>query len=186
MIGTIIYIVGILVLLICLMGIIFLTKNEKLNMINYKIEMCEKDIEKNLNQKEESINRLISIVERQLKISIKDFEDVKNLKSSKVDNNTRDKILTNSYVQIMKIYVDNPELNDIKSFEGMLKDVDSDEMNLISLRTLYNKSLCELNSLRNSFFNKVICKIKNYKQRDLYEGKEMNEVIEKELDNLVI
>lgn len=186
MVTTIIYIVGIVVLIACLIGIMVLSKSDKLNMLIYKLNMCENDIDKTLNQKEEAILRLISIIERQLNISLKEFEDVKNLKSTKLIMQEKDKILSNAHIQIMKIYVDNPKLNEVKSFDGMLKDIDNDEMNMISLRTLYNKCASQFNNERNKFMNKIICKFKKQDIKTLYEGKELHEVIEKELDNLVI
>ena len=184
--GTVIYVIGSILLITCLIGILFLTKGDKLSMLVYKINMCENDIDKNLNQKEEATLRLISIIERQLNISLKDFDDVKNLKSTKPNNVEKDKVLTNAYIQIMKIYVDNPKLEEVKSFDGMLKDIDNDEMAMISLRTLYNKCASEFNNINKNVINNIICKFKKYDVKPLYDGKELHEVIEKELDNLVI
>ncbi len=183
---TAIYVVGVIVLIGSLIGIFLLLKNDKLNTLVYKIDMCEKEMNDHLKMKEENVLRLISIINRQLNLDLKEFEKVKNLKASKVNNIEKDKILTEAFDEIKKVYVDNSELSDIKSFDGILKDIDNDEISLISLRTLYNKSAGEYNMLLGKFPFGIISKFRKLTVRPLYQGKELQEVIEKELSNLVI
>ena len=127
-----------------------------------------------LNNKEELILRVIGIIGRQLNTEFKVFESVKNIKASKINNYDRDKLLSEAFLNIEKIYLDNPELKDIKSFDGIIKDIKKNEVKLVSLRTLYNK--CS---------SGIICKIKKMSVRTLYEGKELGDEIDKEL-NFVI
>ena len=183
---TAIYVVGVIVLIGSLIGIFLLLKNDKLNTLVYKIDMCEKEMNDHLKMKEENVLRLISIINRQLNLDLKEFDKFKNLKASKVNNIEKDKILTEAFDEIKKVYVDNSELSDIKSFDGILKDIDNDEISLISLRTLYNKSTGEYNMLLGKFPYGVISKFRKLTVRPLYQGKELQEVIEKELSNLVI
>lgn len=183
---TAIYVVGVIVLIGSLIGIFLLLKNDKLNTLVYKIDMCEKEMNDHLKMKEENVLRLISIINRQLNLDLKEFDKVKNLKASKVNNIEKDKILTEAFDEIKKVYVDNSELSDIKSFDGILKDIDNDEISLISLRTLYNKSTGEYNMLLGKFPFGIISKFRKLTVWPLYQGKELQEVIEKELSNLVI
>ena len=97
----------------------------------------------------------------------------------------KDKLLISAFEEITKIYTDNPNLKEIKSFDGIIKDINKNEIKLISLRTLYNKCAMEFNSICNKFPYKVICKFKKFKERTLYEGKELNDEIEKELNFVV-
>ena len=183
---TIIYVIGIIILILSLIGIFLLLKNDRLNMLVYKINMCEKDIDSHLKTKEENTLRLISIINRQLKLDLKEFAKVKNLKAIKVNNVEKDKMLTEAFKGIRKVYADNAELSEVKSFDGIIKDIDADEMSLISLRTLYNKCTSEYNMLNSKFPYKLICKFKKFNTKPLFEGKELEQVIEKELSNLVI
>ena len=107
---------------------------------------------------------------------------VKNIKTSKINNYERDILLTEAFEEINKIYLDNPDLKNIKSFDGLIKDVKKNEIKLVSLRTLYNKCTLEFNDLYKKFPYNVICKIRKFKLRSVYQGKELNGEIEKELN----
>lgn len=183
---TIIYVTSTIVLLGSLIAIFFLIKNDKLKNIKYKIDMCEKDIDSFLKTKEEDIIRLISIINRELDLDIKEFESVKNLKISKLNNIEKDELLSKTFEEIKKIYVDNSELSKVKSFDGIIKDVEKNEINIISLRTLYNKCTTEFNSLKTKFPYNLICKFTHQYTKELYKGKELQEIIEKELETIVI
>ena len=181
---TLIYVVGIILLLGSLIAIFFLIKNDKLKNITYKIDMCEKDIDSFLKTKEEDITRLISIINRELNLDLKEFESVKNLKISKLNNIEKDVLLTKTFEEIRKIYIDHPELAKVKSFDGIIRDIDKNEINIISLRTLYNKCSSEFNSLKSKFPYGLICKVRKLDTKELFRGKELQEVIEKELETI--
>ena len=74
------YIIGILLLVICLVLIFFVSKSERIVNLTYKFNMCEKEINVFLNNKEELILRVIGIIGRQLNTEFKVFESVKNIK----------------------------------------------------------------------------------------------------------
>ena len=183
---TLIYVGGSLVLVVCLILIFYLIKSDRLNRDLYKIEMCDTEIDAVLNAEEENILRLISIINREINLDIKEFEKVKKLKTNRINNIEKDKLLTETYDEIKKIYVDNNKLSKVKSFDGILKDIEKSETNLISLRTLYNKCASNINFLIRKFPYGIIGKIRKIKNLPLYEGKELHEVIDKELNNLVI
>jgi len=182
---TFLFILGIIVLLVCIIGIYILTKSEVVTMLMFKTGMCESDIAERLKNKEDFILRCINIINRQLKLDIKIFEDVKNLKATKPNNYDRDKILSDAFAEIEKIYVDNPSLKKVKSFDGIIRDIESLEIELISLRTLYNKWACEFNNVSVKFPYKFICKFRKFKTKSLYDGKELKSDIEKELNFVV-
>lgn len=178
---TFLFILGIIILLICIIGIYILTKSEIVSMLVFKTGMCESDIDERLKNKEDLILRCINIINRQLKLEIKVFDDVKNLKSIKPTNYDKDNILSNAFNEIEKIYIDNPNLKKVKSFDGIIRDIENIEIELISLRTLYNKWACEFNNICVKFPYKFICKFRKFKFKSLYEGKELTSDIEKEL-----
>ena len=185
MMDIILYVSGVLVLIICIVLIFFMSKGEKLINLVYKFNMCDKEIVEFLNIKESLILRVIGIIERELKSEFKLFDEVKNIKVSKPSSYDKDSLLTCVYDEISKIYMDNPNLKEIKSFDGIIKDINKNEVKLISLRTLYNKCAGEFNGICKKFPYNIICRIKKYKERTLYEGKELNNEIEKELNFVV-
>ena len=103
---TTLYIIGILLLVICLVLIFFVSKSERIVNLAYKFNMCEKEINVFLNNKEELILRVIGIIGRQLNTEFKVFENVKNIKASKINNYDRDKLLSEAFLNIEKIYFD--------------------------------------------------------------------------------
>ncbi len=176
------YVIGFIILICCIVMIYILNKNEIITMLIYKTGMCENDIDERLKNKEDLINRCINIINRNKKIDIKIFEDVKNIKASKLNNYDKDRLLTNAYDEIEKIYTDNPDLVSVKSFDGIIKDIDKLEIELISLRTLYNKCACEFNNLYNKFPYNMIIKMRKFSIKSLYEGRELKVNLEKELN----
>lgn len=176
------FVLGVAVVIFCLLGIYFLNKNEILTKLMYKIGLCESDIDERLKNKEDLLTRIINIINRQIKLEIKIFDEVKNLKANKPNNYDKDKVLSDAFKEINQIYIDNPKLKEVKSFDGLVKDVEKLEIEMISLRTIYNKTACEFNNLKIKFPYKLICKMRKFGIKSLYEGKELKGNIEKELN----
>ncbi len=182
-----IYIIGTILLIGSLVSIFFIAKNERLNTIIYKLDMCDRDLDDNLKKKEDEILRLINIINRELDLDIKDFEEVRNIKSNKLTLNEKDILLSRVHEQIKSIYKDNfSKLNAVKSFDGIMNDLDREEIKFISLRTLFNKNVEDFNSLYYKFPYTLIVRIRKIDKKYPYAGVELKEAIEKELDNLVI
>lgn len=183
--ATFLFVLGSIIIIICLVSIFFLSKGETITILMYKTGICENDMSERLKNKEDLIIRCINIIIRQLKLDIKIFDEVKNIKSSKLNNYEIDKLLSNAHKEICKIYTDNPSLKDIKSFDGIIRDLEKLEIEMISLRTLYNKCACEFNNYYAKFPYAFICKAKKFSMKSLYEGREIKGEIEKELNFVV-
>lgn len=178
----ILFIIGLIVLLGCLIGIFIITKGNIILSLAYKTQLCEKDIDDKLKEKEDLELRVINIINRQIKIDIKIFESIKNLKVDKLNNYDKDSLLTSGFVEINKIYSDNKKLSEVKSFDGLIKDIEKLEIELMGLRTLYNKWASEFNNLSSKFPYNMICKFKKISVKSLYDGKELRMNDEKELN----
>lgn len=182
---TFLFILGLIVLFVCLILIFYITKSEILLSLVYKMNMCKKEVEEFLKVKEDLVLRVINIISRELNIEYKIFDEVKNIKTSKLDQYDRDVLLDEAYFEVTNIYQDNYKLKEVKSLDGIMKDLNKNEIKLISLRTLYNKCAGEFNNIYKKFPYNYICKLRKFNIRKLYEGKELNSEIEKEL-NLII
>lgn len=179
---VVLFIIGVIVLIGCLVAIFFISKSENVLSLAYKTQLCENDINDRLKEKEDLELRVINIINRQIKLDIKIFEDVKNLKVDKLNNYDKDTLLSSCYLEISKIYSDNSELSNTKSFDGLIKDIEKIEVELMGLRTLYNKWAISFNNLYSKFPYNIICKVKKLSIKHLYDGKELKNVDEKELN----
>ena len=108
--ATFLFIFGVIIIIFCLVSIFFLSKGEAITILIYKTGICENDMSDRLKNKEDLIIRSINIIVRQLKLDIKIFDEVKNIKSSKLNNYEIDKLLSKAHNEINKIYIDNPSL----------------------------------------------------------------------------
>ena len=178
------YVVGAIIIILCLVLIFFVSKNEHLTMVFYKTNMCESDIDDKLKNREDLTIRCINIINRQINLDIKLFEEVKNIKINKVSNYDKDKLLSTAYEEIKKIYEDNPKLNEVKSFDGIIKDLEKLEVELISLRTFYNKYASEFNNMNGKFPYNILSAIRKFKLKNLYLGRELKDDL-KELDVVI-
>lgn len=182
---TFLFVLGVIIILFCLVAIFFLSKGEMITILMYKTGICENDMSDRLKSKEDLIIRCINIIIRQLKLDIKIFDEVKNIKANKLNNYEIDKLLSDAHKEICKIYTDNPSLKDVKSFDGIVRDLEKLEIEMISLRTLYNKCACEFNNYHSKFPYSLICKVKKFSMKSLYDGREIKGEIEKELNFIV-
>ncbi len=180
--NVVLFVIGVVVLVGCLLAIFFLIKSENVLSLVYKFGLCENDIDDKLKEKEDLILRAINIINRQIKLDIKIFDEVKNLKINKLNNYDKDILLSDTFKEIEKIYSDNQNLSEVKSFDGLIKDIEKLEIELIGLRTLYNRWASEFNNLYNRFPYNIICKFKKLKIKNLYNGKELRVDNEKELN----
>ena len=79
---TAIYVLGIILLIGSVVGLFYLVKNERLNAIIYKLDMCDRDLDDNLKKKEDEILRLINIINRELglfEVHLACWEDIVDL-----------------------------------------------------------------------------------------------------------
>lgn len=162
-----------IVFFLCLIFIYIIIKYQILSNLLYKINESNKFLEKNIKDKYDLEIRIINIIERKLKIVSKNFEEIKKINIDKLGYIEVDRILTDCNKEIFDIESDYPKLSNIKSFNGIFDDLKLNEIHIISLKTYYNEHVAEYNNILKSFPNNIISKIKNYKFKSFYEGKEL-------------
>lgn len=174
-VNYIILLIPLFILIISLFSIFLLAKHNQLTNLLYKLDYSNQLIEKNLETKYNLIVRSINIIERKIKIVSKNFEEIKKINIKKLDAIELDKVLSVSNNEIIEIHIDYTKLSNVKSFNEIIEDLKSNELNLISLRTYYNKNVAEYNNLLQNFPNNIITKFKKLKLKTFYEGKELEE-----------
>lgn len=173
--NVILLIIGILLFIIGLLVILFLYFNNNIKELLYKTDDSEESIYEKLKDKNSIVIRLIKIIENRYKVESKIFEQVKKIKQDQQSLFKSDKLLTKCYDEIIQIKEDNSKIKEVKSFKDIIFEYEDNEIHIISLRTYYNKYVLSYNNLINKFPYNIVSKIKKYKLKILFEGKEFDE-----------
>ncbi len=171
--NIIILILSIVIFLIVALYIVFKTYNDKIKDLLKRIEDTEKTCFERIKDKYNIIIRAINLVENKLKIESKTFDEFRKLKLDSSNYFKNEKKLNKCYEEILDIKEDNPKSKSLRTFKEIINDYDENELHIISLRTYYNKYTMIYNNLLKKFPYNVISKLKRYKLKLLFEGKEI-------------
>lgn len=158
--------------LVVLIVILFKYFNERIKILDYRINNAQETSIDKVKNKVSILLRLISIVENRYNYNSKTFEDVKKIKPESLVSFKTDKLLGKCYTEIMQVKEDNPKVREVKSLKDIIAEYEENELHIISLRTYYNKYSLEYNNMIKKFPYNLVAKIKNYKMKLLFEGKE--------------
>lgn len=161
-------IIAIIVFVAAIVFIFFVSKKNKLKSLSDKIAVSEKSISESLKNKLDIITRIINIIERELKIESKTFEEVKKVKIERINYIVLDNILTDASKEITELKSDYKELSKIKSFDGLVKDIKDLDIYISGGRKFYNKYTKVYNSLIKTFPSTIIAKSKKLTHKNLY------------------
>ncbi len=166
-----------LIVFMIIAGIIFLlflvllflvSKNKKITSLFDKIKISEQKISENLKTKLDLMTRIINIIERELKIESKIFEEVKKIKSEKLSNIALDDLLMDASIEVNELKNDYKELSKTKSFDGLVSDIKDLDIYLTGGRKFYNKYVAIYNNLIKTFPTSMIAKSKKLVYKNLY------------------
>lgn len=159
----IILVIAIAVFVLSVISIFILINKKKILTLKYKMEISEQTINENLKAKLDLIIRAINIIEREAKIESKKFEEVKKIKSDKMNNIIVDNLLNEAANEIINIKNDYKELSNTKSFDGIINDIKNLDILLIGGRKFYNKYAISYNKQIKVFPNNLFKKTCSYK-----------------------
>lgn len=164
---------SIVVLVTAVVLIFLLSKKKRITILLKKISLAESEISENLKTKLDIIIRLINIIERELKIESKAFDEIKKINGAKVNNIVLDNILTDGTDEILEFKNDYKELYKTKSFEELIGDLKNTDIYLSGGRKFYNKYATIYNELIKTFPSNMIAK--NLCNKALYTENIMEE-----------
>ncbi len=164
----ILMIAAIIVFAVCMLLILFVSKNRKILSLINKMTEAESVIKENLKNKLELNIRAINIIERELKIESKMFGEVKKIKADKINDILFDNILSDATKEINEFKEDYKELSKTKSFDGIIKDIYDIDIYLTGARRFFNKNATTYNNLIKVFPNNIIAKLKRYNIKNFY------------------
>ena len=170
-----IMIISIVVLAIATALIFLLSKKKKITILLNKLCLAESDISENLRIKFDIIIRIINIIERELKIESKTFDEIKRINIENINNIVLDNVLTDGTNEIFEFRGDYKELSKTKSFDGLISDLKEKDIYLSGGRKFYNKYASLYNSLIKTFPTSVIANYKKLCNKVLYTENIMEE-----------
>ena len=169
-------VLAIITLILCIIAMFIVINYNTIIDTLYKVNVSENKITEILKNKEDLLSRAINIIERQLKIDTKRFDEFKKINSNNLKNNEKDIILCNTFYEVKRITEDYNELNDVKSYSGIIKDIEECDCLLGGIKNMNNKYVAIYNSFLKSFPKNFISKIKRFKSKSLYETNVKKEI----------
>lgn len=170
-------IISSIIFIVCIILIFILSQYNKIKETMYKINISSNEIKDNLDKKIDVLDRLINIIERELKIDNKTFKKFKSIKSKKLTEIELDALLQNTSSLVITIKEDNSKLSKVKSFDGLILELNELDSKLVALRTYYNKYSGKFNNIIKKPTYKLLVLIKKYKSYKFYEGNQIEEEV---------
>jgi len=169
---------AIISLIACILILYIIYNYHSIENVLYKINVCENKINELLKNKTDLINRIVNIIERELKIEIKIFEEFKKINSNNLNNYDIDILLDTTFDEVSRISEDHPSLSNVKSFDGLINDINECNIILGGAKKMHSKYVAIYNKSIKKFPKKVIAKFKKLSMKSFYEIRE----VEKEID----
>lgn len=169
--GIIALILVVLIVFIALLVVIYKNYNSRLLALSEKLNDAKNEYNEAFKEKFELIIKFITQIENKYKVENKTFDDVKELDK---DNLNDEKLLNKCYKELLQIKEDNQKTKELKMFREIIDSYDDNELQIISLRTFYNKYAVKYNSLIKKIPYSIVSVIGKYKTVTLLEGKEID------------
>lgn len=164
----ILMVLAVIIFLMAIILILFMSGKNKIHSLLIKTKISEQTINENLKSKLDLMVRIINIIERELKIESKVFEEIKRIKSDKFNNVALDSLLMNASKEVNEIKSDYKELSKTKSFDGLVADIKDLDIYLTGGRRFYNKYAAMYNNLIKTFPSSMVAKHKKLTYKNLY------------------
>ena len=162
-------VLAIVTLILCIIAMFIVINYNSIVEVLYKVNVSENKITETLKTKQDLLSRAINIIEKQLKIDTKVFDEFKKINSNNLKNNEKDLILSSTFNEVKKITEDYSELNEVKSYEGIIKDIEELDCLLGGIKTMNNKYVAIYNKYLRAFPKNIISKFKKFKSKSLYD-----------------
>lgn len=168
-----------IVLIICILSGIYAYLYNKFQDFIIRINEVESSIDSILRNKYDTINKCVSIIKGNDKISNKldknMFEEIVKLRSRKIGNFDLDRKLVeanNQFIMIKEKYEELNENEDIVKYSNDLIDLD-DRLQIHV--NYYNKNIAEYNKLIKLFPTNIVARLCKYEEKLFFDRKDMND-----------
>ena len=165
----------ILIVLFCIISLIYMLIYNKLNDLIIRINEVESNIDSNLRNKYDLINRSVSIIKGTTDIKNNIFDEIVKLRSRKISNFELERKLSDAYNEFLNIKETNEEF---KNSEELIKiNINLEEINdkLIVLIEYYNGNITKYNKLITMFPTNIVAKINKFNTKLFFDRKDMSD-----------
>lgn len=170
-----ILILFILIVLFCILALIYMLTFNKINDLIIRINEVEANIDTNLRNKYDLINRCVSIIKGNTEIKNDVFEEIVKLRSRKISNFELERKLTLAYNELINIKDKYKELCDNEELIKIIINLEEISENLTILIDYYNSNITKYNKTITMFPNNVIAKINKFNNKLFFDRKDMND-----------
>ncbi len=177
---TIMLIIILIVIVICILVGLYINTYNKLQEYITKIDVVESIIDDNLRSKYDNINKCVSLIRGNDKISEhldkNMFEEIVKLRNLKISNFDLDRKLieANTEFTVLKEKY-KEELNSSEEIKNISKKLIEIDEKLDVNREYYNKNIAEYNKMIKMFPTNIIAKLNKYKEKLFYDKKDMSD-----------
>ncbi len=168
-----------IIIIICLLSGIYIYLYNRIQDYIVKINEIESIIDTNLRNKYDNINRCVSIIKNDEKVSKEldknMFEEVVRLRNRKISNFDLDRKLIDANNQFITLKEKYPTISEIKDIQDITKKVEDCDEKLAVNRDYYNRNIAEYNKLVKLFPTNIVAKICKYQEKLFFDRKDMSD-----------
>ena len=165
----------IFIILFCIISLFYMLIYNKLNDLIIRINEVESNIDTNLRDKYDLLNRSISIIRNNYEEKNDIFDDVVKLRSRKISNFELERKLNDAYNEFLSFKEKN---SDLKNNEEIIKttiNLEEIDEKLPILIEYYNNNITKYNKMITMFPTNVVAKINKFNTKLFFDRKDMND-----------
>lgn len=179
MMDSLMMILLLIIVIACIIFGIFITLYNKIQDFIIRIDEVESKIDTSLRNKYDHINRCVSIVKSNEKISkeieSKTFEEIVKLRNRKISNFDLYRKLKDAELEFLVINDKYDEISNNEDIKNIVKKLDDDNDKIEINIDYYNRNTTEYNKLIKLFPTNIIASICKYKERLFFDRKNMKD-----------
>ena len=170
-----ILILFILIVLFCIIALIYMLTYNKINDLIIRINEVEANIDTNLRNKYDLINRSVSIVKGNIEIKNDNFEEIVKLRSRKISNFELERKLTNAHSELISVKDKYEELDKNEELIKIMINLDEISEHLSILIEYYNTNITKYNKAITMFPNNIVAKVNKFNTKLFFDRKDMSD-----------
>ena len=171
------FIIIAILLIICFILVYFVSIYNRFQELLVKTNEVEANIDTVLRKRFDLLNKSINIIKANTLTENEVLELIVKLRSRKLSNFELDRQLYEAINEFNSYKETFPALMERESFIKINVSLNESENEIVALRNYYNDTITQYNKLVKKFPSNIIAMIFKYKQKNYYDGKNMNDVI---------
>ena len=165
----------ILIVLIALLAFFYSIIYNKFQDSIIKLNEVEGKIDETLRNKFDSLLEMNNIIKESINTKKAIVDDITKLKEEEISSFELDRKLSEALSKINFVRKQYDELHNIEQLNKLSYDVDDMDESLAAYKKYYNENIVEYNKLIRKFPFNIIGKILKYKEKNFFDGKDLND-----------